>query len=145
MFVLSTRASWAVLPLLLFVFTMTGCGSKDSTPTASTSTAPSVVVSSSAPIAAASASPAATSTAMSSSSPLPAGETAMGSRPENGSCSQDRPIKGNIGKRGKIYHLPNSQGYAEVKPEACFATTADAEQAGFRAPKASADKSQKTP
>ncbi len=52
-------------------------------------------------------------------------------------CPDDAPIKGNIRDRNpdkgaKIYHLPGDNGYAQTKPERCFATAADAEAAGFR-------------
>jgi hypothetical protein len=82
---------------------------------------------------------------MTSSSPLPTGEAATVAQPINGECPKSEPIKGNIGKRGKVYHVPDSKGYAKVKPEACFTTTAAAEQAGFRAAKARSENSKPTP
>jgi hypothetical protein len=68
-----------------------------------------------------------------------------GMKPQNGACPQTNPIKGNIGKRGKVYHVPDSKGYLKIKPEACFATTAEAEQAGFRARKGRSENSEKPP
>lgn len=48
-------------------------------------------------------------------------------------CPADHAIKGNNKKH--IYHVPTSNTYKETKPEACFATAADAEAAGYRAEK----------
>jgi hypothetical protein len=45
------------------------------------------------------------------------------------------PVKGNIGSNGNIYHMPGWRSYNQTKPERCFATAADAEAAGVRAPK----------
>lgn len=58
---------------------------------------------------------------------------------DKNNCPPDAPIKGNVVDRGsrkgeKIYHVPGSSSYASTNPERCFATTADAENAGFRAP-----------
>jgi hypothetical protein len=50
-------------------------------------------------------------------------------------CPPDYPVKGNIGSNGNIYHMPAWRSYSRTKPERCFATAADAEAAGFRAPK----------
>jgi micrococcal nuclease len=61
----------------------------------------------------------------------PADGTATPSRHD---CPGSLPIKGNINSRGdRIYHTPDSPSYAQVVPEQCFATPADAEAAGFRA------------
>jgi hypothetical protein len=49
-------------------------------------------------------------------------------------CPDDYPIKGNIGNNGKIYHSPGSSSYGQTDPEVCFAYSADARDAGFRAP-----------
>jgi len=49
------------------------------------------------------------------------------------SCPPDRPIKGNISKKGeRIYHTPSSKYYNRTKPEACFATEEEARKAGYR-------------
>lgn len=50
-------------------------------------------------------------------------------------CPASHPIKGNQGSNGWIYHVPGRGSYAATKPEACFATAADAAAAGYRAPK----------
>ena len=137
MFFSVSRAKWRVLPLLLGVLTLSSCGTKTDTPVASIS--PSVSASAPAPAPAASASafasPSAMSSATTSAAPEPTGEMAMGMKPQAGECPKSEPIKGKISKRGKIYHVPNSQGYAEVKPTTCFASVTDAAKAGFRAPK----------
>lgn len=49
-----------------------------------------------------------------------------------GECPPDRPIKGNIGSSGKVYHVPGSANYAATVAEECFATDVDAEAAGYR-------------
>lgn len=49
-------------------------------------------------------------------------------------CPATQPIKGNINDAGEhIYHVPGGASYAVTQPELCFATTVDAEAAGFRA------------
>lgn len=52
-------------------------------------------------------------------------------------CPLDKPIKGNINKRkgSKIYHKPTGAFYKRTNPEQCFATSLEAEAAGFRASK----------
>lgn len=50
---------------------------------------------------------------------------------EGRDCPPDQPIKGNL--PSGIYHRPGDASYAETRPEKCFASTADAEKAGFRA------------
>jgi hypothetical protein len=51
----------------------------------------------------------------------------------SGTCPSDYPIKGNASSR--IYHRPTDPSYESTIPEFCFATEADAKQAGFRARK----------
>ncbi|MDJ0626180.1 MAG: hypothetical protein QNJ31_07425 [Candidatus Caenarcaniphilales bacterium] len=53
------------------------------------------------------------------------------------SCPYDKPIKGNINYYSgtKIYHKPNTSFYKKTNPEVCFATSMEAEIAGFRASK----------
>ena len=41
-------------------------------------------------------------------------------------------IKGNIGRNGKIYHLPGQKYYNKTNPEAIFCSEAEAQSAGFR-------------
>lgn len=47
-------------------------------------------------------------------------------------CPRTHPVKGNADSH--VYHLPGSRFYDKVKPERCFKTALDAEEAGFRAP-----------
>lgn len=61
----------------------------------------------------------------------------VGVAPQGSDCPADHPIKGNIRDRNpnkgeKIYHVPGDNGYAQTKPEQCFATAAAAEAAGYR-------------
>ena len=48
-------------------------------------------------------------------------------------CPGDHPVKGNA--QSGIFHEPTSPSYRVTIPEFCFRTAADAEAAGFRAPK----------
>ena len=48
--------------------------------------------------------------------------------PQGSDCPVQVPIKGN---QSGLYHVPGGASYAATKPEACFATTADADAAGF--------------
>lgn len=53
-------------------------------------------------------------------------------------CPPTHPIKGKRGSRSTtdwIYHPPGGGSYAATDPEECFATAADAETAGHRAPR----------
>lgn len=61
--------------------------------------------------------------------------TGLVSKPGVVVCPPDKPIKGKISKSGKIYHLPGSADFELTKPNVCFATEAEAQAAGFRAPK----------
>ena len=61
----------------------------------------------------------------------------MGVKPQGSSCPANAPIKGNIRHGHKVYHLPSSANYQQVKPEACFPSATAAQQAGFHAPKTS--------
>jgi hypothetical protein len=48
-------------------------------------------------------------------------------------CPATHPVKGNLSYSGeRIYHLPNQEYYDKTKPEVCFTTAGEAEQAGFR-------------
>lgn len=63
-------------------------------------------------------------------------QTSGGVSPTGGTCPTGYPIKGNIRSDGvKIYHPPGDPSYERTRPERCFATAADAEAAGFRAPR----------
>ena len=62
----------------------------------------------------------------------PAG-TAASATPVSGSCPAAAPIKGHVSSGGRIYHLPGDRYYNRTIPEACFASEADAQGAGFRA------------
>ncbi|MGE3272746.1 MAG: hypothetical protein AB7P40_28670 [Chloroflexota bacterium] len=50
--------------------------------------------------------------------------------PTDTHCPPSHPIKGN--RESMIYHLPGGGFYQQTRPEYCFATSADAEAAGFR-------------
>lgn len=54
--------------------------------------------------------------------------------PASGGCPSSHPVKGNI-SRERIYHVPSSPYYSRTIPEVCFADSAAAEAAGFRAPR----------
>ena len=63
----------------------------------------------------------------------PAG-TAQGAAPAAGQCPASAPIKGNDGKNGKIYHLPQGDpNYGRTHAEQCFSTPEAAQAAGYRA------------
>lgn len=49
-------------------------------------------------------------------------------------CPISYPIKGNINtnKKTMIYHLPDGSFYKRTKPEECFASEKDAQDAGYR-------------
>lgn len=55
--------------------------------------------------------------------------------PQGSSCPEGLPVKGNQGSNGWIYHDYSSSNYDRTQPEECFATAADAEAAGYRAPR----------
>jgi micrococcal nuclease len=61
------------------------------------------------------------------------GSTGGSTAPVGGSCPPSAPIKGNASSM--IYHLPGQAYYDVTVPEECFATTAQAEAAGYRAAK----------
>lgn len=51
----------------------------------------------------------------------------------SGDCDNGHPVKGNESDSGeRIYHEPTWEFYEVTRPEACFATAADAEAAGYR-------------
>ena len=116
---------WAVAPVVLGILVLSGCGKQKeaSAPAANTQPAPasSMVVKSPTPAASSSA----------GEMKVPAG----GMKPQGNQCAGDEPVKGNVKGEKKIYHIPGSKGYRDTKPETCFKTAADAEKAGFRAPK----------
>ena len=116
---------WAVAPVVLGILVLSGCGKQKeaSAPAANTQPAPasSMVVKSPTPAASSSV----------GEMKAPAG----GMKPQGNQCAGDEPVKGNVKGEKKIYHIPGSKGYGDTKPETCFKTAADAEKAGFRAPK----------
>lgn len=64
-----------------------------------------------------------------------AAPTAAGGQvaPQGMNCPPGYPIKGNrTTGREPIYHVPGGQFYERTRPEACFATEADARAAGYR-------------
>ena len=53
--------------------------------------------------------------------------------PIDNTCPASHPIKGNLSRNNVlIFHVPGSNNYDRTHPEACFATEAAAEAAGFR-------------
>jgi competence protein ComEC len=58
-----------------------------------------------------------------------------GDHPQGAACPDDRPIKGNQGRRSWIYHSPGQEYYEATTPEACFTSAEEAEAAGYRASK----------
>lgn len=62
--------------------------------------------------------------------PAPRPRTAPAPQPQQsqGACV----IKGNIGRNGKIYHMPGQKYYNKTNPEAIFCSEAEAQSAGFR-------------
>jgi len=127
---------------LLTLLTLSSCGGqKAAQPTASTSenTSPSAIAS---PYNSGSTSentsPSAIASPFESTSPdVSTTASEAGVKPQGTSCPADAPIKGKIRGSKKIYHLPKSRGYANIKPEECFPTEAAAKAAGFRAPRQS--------
>lgn len=48
-------------------------------------------------------------------------------------CPAGYPVKGNVRADGeKLYHVPGQASYGRTRPESCFATEADARNAGYR-------------
>ena len=62
--------------------------------------------------------------------PAPRSRTAPAPQPQQsqGACV----IKGNVGRNGKIYHMPSQKYYNKTNPEAIFCSEAEAQSAGFR-------------
>ena len=62
--------------------------------------------------------------------PAPRPRTAPAPQPQQsqGACV----IKGNVGRNGKIYHMPGQKYYNKTNPEAIFCSEAEAQSAGFR-------------
>ena len=62
--------------------------------------------------------------------PTPAYSPAPAPQPQQsqGACV----IKGNVGRNGKIYHMPGQKYYNKTNPEAIFCSEAEAQSAGFR-------------
>lgn len=54
----------------------------------------------------------------------------------SGNCPSSYPIKGNVSGEDRIYHEPGSEFYTRTRAEDCFASTTDAEDAGYRASRA---------
>jgi hypothetical protein len=75
--------------------------------------------------------PSASSTATATPSAAPAGEESVPPITEE-DCPASHPVKGN---QSGIYHDLDSPYYDATHPEECFATAADAREAGYRAPR----------
>lgn len=55
-------------------------------------------------------------------------------KPDGRNCPLDARVKGNIADSGeRIFHEPGWRYYSATWPDACFATSGDAESAGYRA------------
>jgi len=65
-----------------------------------------------------------------SASPAEPTGTAGSVASNTGECSDPTPIKAN--RDSRIYHLRGGQFYERTRAELCFATTEDAERAGYR-------------
>jgi micrococcal nuclease len=67
--------------------------------------------------------------------PDPPSPVTPASPPSGDSCSSGA-IKGNVSNSGElIYHVPDGEFYDLTNPEQCFASTSEAEEAGYRASK----------
>lgn len=72
--------------------------------------------------------------------PTPAYNPAPAPRPRTAPAPAPQPqqsqgacvIKGNVGRNGKIYHMPGQKYYNKTNPEAMFCSEAEAQSAGFR-------------
>ncbi len=66
--------------------------------------------------------------------PNQAGRSQGSAEPETETaCPAGFPVKGNVRPNGdKLYHVPGQASYARTHPERCFATEADARNAGYR-------------
>lgn len=72
--------------------------------------------------------------------PAPAYNPALSPRPRTAPAPEPQPrqsqgacvIKGNVGRNGKIYHMPGQKYYNKTNPEAMFCSEAEAQSAGFR-------------
>jgi hypothetical protein len=52
---------------------------------------------------------------------------------QHGQCPLSHPIKGNVRRDGsRVYHTSQSPNYTMTMAEACFATEAAAQAAGYR-------------
>ena len=138
---------WSVTLVLPAVLILASCGGKklqsenpasspasisaSSTPKASIATSPAASTTSvtSKPVAMAGSSPASGAIATSTT------PTEGGIAPQGSTCPSNASIKGKDSKHGKIYHLPQTNNYEQVKPTVCFTDVAAAEKAGYRAPK----------
>jgi hypothetical protein len=136
------RCYWCLtLPILLSVLVLSSCGPQQNSNTtvqASSGLKPTSLTSETpkANVARASLGSPASEASVSVSSILP---HEVRAKPQDGKCSINRPIKGRSSKQAKIYHLPKSPGYSEVKPDECFTTIDEAVKAGYRAPKSSSE------
>jgi len=123
---------WAVAPVAFGILVLSGCGKQEeaSAPAASTQPTPASSMSVKSPT------PIASSSAGEMKAPAAGMKApAAGMKPQGTQCAGDEPVKGNVKGEKKIYHVPGSRGYKDTKPETCFKTAADAEKAGFHAPK----------
>ena len=74
--------------------------------------------------------------AMAAAAPTAVADSRAGVAPATtSSCPSDHPIKGYASRHSEagVYYAPGSASYARVRPERCFASEAEARQAGYRA------------
>lgn len=126
---------WTTSLALFIILGLTSCGGKKNDEAAN-SPSPSNAPSES-PVASSGGNQPATTASPGASSSSPAATALnLGVKPQGTNCPADAPIKGNISKRGKIYHETKFPDYKRVKPEVCFKDAATAEKAGYRKPQA---------
>jgi hypothetical protein len=78
-------------------------------------------------------SPAADTTPAAKTATAPSKTTAnLGVAPDGKNCPANAPIKAKEGKKGKVYHQPDSSKYERIKPDTCFTDIATAQKAGFK-------------
>lgn len=127
------KQKWITSITLLTFLALSGCTSKAQNKTSSIPETPNsqtYPVSATSPV-----TPSVGTTRSSSSATISPEAKKLGVLPVGATCPSQALIKGNVSKRGNIYHLPSTVNYNQVKPEICFANAATAEKAGFRAPK----------
>ena len=119
-----------VIPLCMAVSILSGCSKAEE---ATAPSSPKPVAVSPSPKAATTPIAAVSSSSPSSATSLKPQAEKM-PKPAEVKCPPTE-IKGKMGQKGKVYHIPGSNNYDAVKAEACFKDVTSAEKAGYRAPK----------